>query len=67
MAIFRMSEADRARAMFLLDSSSDVSNLPTNTTATEEFKVCQPGSIAMTADMSKVYMLSPSGTWEESA
>lgn len=67
MAIFRMSEADQPRAMFLLDSTSDVSNLPTNTTPTQDYPICQPGSVAMVADMSAMYMLSPSGTWESNS
>ena len=39
---------------FLIDSSSDVSNLPDN---------AAPGSMAYTASLSDMYMKSASGTW----
>lgn len=52
------------RKEYLIDNESDVANLPTNLQdGTGTVGRCDPGSLAYTADMSKVYMLGNDGQW----
>lgn len=43
---------------FVMDSESDLGDLP-------GINDILPGSVAYTADLSKIYVLSPSDTWTE--
>ena len=51
---------------FLIDSASDVNNLPTsNKAGTDIPGVCAPGSVAYTANMKLMYMLGNDDTWHK--
>ncbi len=47
---------------FIMDSVADVANLPTQSDAKGICK-CATGSVAYPADLSVIYILSPSGVW----
>ena len=49
---------------FIMDSSADVSSLPT-ITPNGNGESTDAGSAAYTADGTKFYLLAPSGTWTE--
>lgn len=51
---------------FIMDSVTDVANLPTQNDARGICK-CATGSVAYPADLSAIYILSPSGVWTENS
>lgn len=49
---------------FLISSSSDVADLPTAASSKDsDYGRCAPGSVAYTADLSKLYMLGADDEW----
>ena len=52
---------------FLIDSEDDVANLPDSILEENEDNVCAVGSVAYTADLSLMYMLSNNNEWTKIA
>ncbi len=51
---------------YLIESSSDVSDLPTSTTlGANGEETCSPGSMAYSADLSLIYILGPDDEWHQ--
>jgi len=56
--------APKYKVEFLIDSDSDIADLPTSTKEGAYIElICAPGSVAYTADMANIFMLGNNDEW----
>ena len=64
--IHERPQSPKYRVEFLIDSETDIADLPTSEAeGTEIEMICAPGSIAYTADLTSTYMLGNDNIWHK--